>query len=199
MNNKYKVSNIRIAIICCSESEDLDVVIPYDIWRRSGIIVDTISSEKKKSIFLQCGTKITCSEQIDIVNLDQYNAIYIPGGKGYERLFDEKNDRVTKKVIKFSADEEKKWVFASAEASLYLKKINVLGTKKVTTYPGYEKEIGDNYSSENIVVSKNFITFKSAFFAFDFALLVVEKLLNKQIATNVAHDLLYIKNNINII
>lgn len=192
--NKCKVSNIRIAIICCSESEDLDVIIPYDVWRRSGIIVDTISNEKKKSIFLQCGTKITCSEQIDIVNLDQYNAIYIPGGKGYARLFDEKNDRVTKKVIKFSSDEEKKWVFASAEASLYLKKINVLGSKKVTTYPGLEKEIGENYLPDNIVVSKNIITFKSAFYGFEFALLVVEKLLNKQIATNVAQDLLYTKN-----
>ncbi|MDE5545438.1 MAG: DJ-1/PfpI family protein [Malacoplasma sp.] len=191
---KNKVSNIRIAIICSSESEDMDVVIPYDIWKRAGIIAETISNEKKNSIFLQCGTKITCNEQIDKVNLDKFNAIYLPGGKGYERLLTNKNDKVLNKIIKFSSEEEKKWVFASGEASVFLHDIDALKDKKVTVYPGYEDRIGKNFSNENIVVSKNIITFKSAFYAFDFALMIVEKFLGKQIATNVAQDILYSKN-----
>ncbi len=193
---KPKISNIRIAIICSSESEDMDVVIPYDIWKRAGIIAETISNEKKNSIFLQYGTKITCNEQIDRVNLDKFNAIYLPGGKGYERLLTNKNDKVLNKIIKFSSDEEKKWVFACGEASIFLHEIDALKNKKVTVYPGpgYKEKIGNNFSDDNIVVSKNIVTFKSAFFAFDFALLIVEKFLGKQIATNVAQDILYSKN-----
>lgn len=190
---KHKVSNIRIAIMCSIESSDMDVVIPYDIWTRAGIIVETVSNEKKKSIFLQSGTKITCSEEIEKVNLDKFNAIYIPGGKGCERLITEKNDRVVNKIIKFAFDEEKKWIFTSGEAVVVLAKLEALGNKKITTYPGFEGQLGKNYSDNNIVCDKNFISVKSPFYAFEFALLVIEKLLNKQIATNVANDILYTK------
>ncbi|MDE5949481.1 MAG: DJ-1/PfpI family protein, partial [Malacoplasma sp.] len=150
--------------------------------------------EKKNSIFLQCGTKITCNEQIDKVNLDKYNAIYLPGGKGYERLLTNKNDKVLNKIIKFSSEEEKKWVFGCAEASVFLHEIDALKDKKVTVYPGLEEKVGSNFSDKNIVISKNIITFRSAFYAFEFALLIVEKFLGKQIATNVAQDILYSKN-----
>lgn len=191
VNNKF--SNIRIAILCCIESADMDVVIPYDIWRRAGIMVDTISHEKKNSIVLQSGTKITCNDQVEKVNLDKYNAIYIPGGKGCRRIFTDKNPRVINRIIEFASKEDKKWVFTSGEAAEVLAELNVLGNKKITTFPGSEEKLGKNYSDNSVVVDKNFISVKSAFFAFDFSLLVIEKLLNKQLATNVAHNILYTK------
>ncbi|BAC43860.1 DJ-1 family protein [Malacoplasma penetrans] len=190
---KHKVSNIRIAIMCSIESNDMDIVIPYDIWTRAGIIVETVSNEKKKSIFLQSGTKITCSEEIEKVNLDKFNALYIPGGKGCQRLLTDRNERVINKIVKFAGDEGKKWLFTAGAASTVLAELGVLGNKKITTAPGFEEKLGKNYSDNNIVVDKNFVSFKSPFHAFEFALLIVEKLLNKQIATNIANDILYTK------
>lgn len=192
-SNKSLSSRIKIAIMVAQESEDIEVITPYDLWKRAGISVEKISVEKKNTITLQSGTKIYCEEVLDKTNLDRFNAIYLPGGRGHEKFLDEKfSKKLQEKLIKFVSD-DKKWVFAMCAAPSVLIKLNAVQTQKMTAYPGYDKMLGSNFLNEDIVCDKNIITARSAFFAIDFALLVIEKLISKQVASNVANAILYKK------
>ena len=103
------------------------------------------------------------------------------------------NEKAITNISKFAMNEEKKWIFASSQSVLLLKDLNLLGDKKVTCYPGDEEYVGKNFVDKNVVYDKNFVTVRAPFYTFELALFVVEKLLNKQIATNVANDILFSK------
>ena len=74
---------VRVAVIVANKSEDIETIVPVDIWRRAGIIVKLISIEKKKSLILSNGMKISCDDILAKENLSKYNAIYLPGGLGH--------------------------------------------------------------------------------------------------------------------
>ncbi len=184
---------VKIAIMVAKESEDMEVIVPFDLWKRAGISVEKISVEKKNTITLQSGTKISCEETLEKTNLDRFTAILIPGGRGHETFLDEKLcKKLHDKLAKFVAD-EKKWVFAICAGPSVLSRLGVIQDQKMTVFPGFEKYLGNNFQDENVVCDKNIITAKSAFYSIDFALLVIEKLLNKQVALNVANAILYKK------
>lgn len=187
-----KIKNIKIAVMIANELEDMEVIIPIDIWRRAGLIVELISVEKKNTIVLQNNVKMYCNEILDRTNLDQFKAIYLPGGKnGIVKFKDIKNcEKLIKTLGKFAADKNK-WILAMCAAPSILNDLNLLGNKKVTCYPGFEKGMESNYVKENVVVSENFITGKSAGWAFQFALKVVEELADKKTADEVKKAILF--------
>ncbi|MDE5553374.1 MAG: DJ-1/PfpI family protein [Malacoplasma sp.] len=188
---KNKIANIRIAVMIANESEDMEVTIPIDIWRRAGLIIELVSVEKKNTIILQSGTKIYCNETIDKTNLDQFNAIYLPGGRGYVKFKDMKlSEKLIRTLKKFAAD-EKKWIFAICAAPSLLGEFELLKNEKVTVYPGFEKPLGKNYVDKDLVVDGNFITARGAAHSYDLAFTVVENFLGKEIALNVANDVFY--------
>lgn len=186
-------SKVHIAIIVAKESEDIEVVVPYDLWKRAGISVEKISIEKKNTIVLQSGGKIYCEDILDKTNLDRFQAIYLPGGRGHVRFLDEKLcERLHNSLTKFVSD-PKKWILSICAAPTVLMDLNLITDQKLTVYPGFEEKIGKNFSNDDVVCDKNIITAKSPFFVFDFSLLVIEKLINKQVANNVASSILYKK------
>ncbi|MDE6473349.1 MAG: DJ-1/PfpI family protein, partial [Ureaplasma sp.] len=72
----------KIAIILANGMKDYEVIIPLYIWKKCGYSVSLVSIEKKNSILLETGFKLTCSDILEKINLSQYGAIYIPGGEG---------------------------------------------------------------------------------------------------------------------
>lgn len=186
-----KISNVRIAIVVANDCEDIEVLGVYDLWKRAGLIVELVSVEKKNTIILQSGAKMYCNDIIDKKNLDQFNAIYLPGGKGHVKFKDEKHCEKLIKTLKKFAQEKSKWLFSMCASPSILAELDLLGTSKVTAYPGFDKIIGKNYDPSGVVVSGQFITGKSPAFVFDFALTVIEKLLDKKTANSVAKEILY--------
>lgn len=194
MDNNTSSLKVKIAIIVAVQSEDMEVIIPYDLWKRAGISVEKISIEKKNTISLQSGTKIYCEDTLEKTNLDRFTAIYLPGGKGHEKFLDEKScKKLHEKLAKFAADDSKKWIFAMCAAPSVLSRLEIAGDKKKTVYPGFEKYLGPNYVDKDVCVDGHLITARSASFAFDFSLTVIEQLINKQAALNVAKAILYKK------
>ncbi|WP_412032473.1 DJ-1/PfpI family protein [Malacoplasma muris] len=191
---KIAVSNVRIAIMVANESEDIEVLAPYDLWRRAGLIVELVSVEKKNTIILQSGAKMYCNSIIERTNLDQFHAIYLPGGRGHTKFLEEKysSDKLIKTLRKF-ANEQNKWLLAMCASPSILGILSVLGNSKATAYPGFEKSLGKNYVDEGVVASGNVITGKSVAYAIEFSLLVIEKLLDKKTRNSVAKEILYVK------
>lgn len=190
---KNPIANVRIAIMVANESEDVEVLAPYDLWRRAGLIVELVSVEKKNTIILQSGAKIYCNETVDKTNLDQFNAIYLPGGKGHTKFIDEKYCEKLIKTLKKFANESNKWLLAMCAAPSIFGILNIIGKAKATCYPGFEKALGANYVDQGCVSSGNFITAKSLAYSIEFSLLVIEKLLDKKVANTVAKQILYTK------
>lgn len=196
---RNKIQNIKVAIIVANESSDIEVIAPYDLWKRAGLIVDAISIEKKNTLHLQSGLKISCNESIEKSNLDKYKAIYLPGGKGYNKLIDEKSGRLSKKLVKFSDKKNNKWLFTASTGAIVLIKTNAIKDQKLTINAEYENEIGDYFLDADILIDKNYISTKGSFNIFAFSLIVIEKLVSKSIANLIANDIAYKKGSEKII
>ncbi|MGL4951465.1 MAG: DJ-1/PfpI family protein [Mycoplasma sp.] len=187
---------IRIAAIACNETEDIELITCVDLWRRAGFRVDTISLEKKNTIILNSGIKTTCDTMIEKANLEQYNAIYLPGGSGHAKYFIEnwppKNNEGVVKLQKFllKFNDANKYILALCAAPSVLGKLDILSNKKATCYPGFEKSFKDNYVDAAIYQDQNIITGRSPASVFEFSYKVIEVLESKEKADKVRNEII---------
>lgn len=188
---------IRIAAIACNKTEDIELITAIDLWRRAGFRVDTISLEKKNSIVLNSGVKISCDNVIEKANLEQYNAIYLPGGPGHEKYFIEswtaKNNegivKLHKCLLKFN--EMNKHILAICAAPKLLGTLEILGKRKGTCYPGYQTTFAKSYVDVPVFKDKNIITGRSPAATMEFAFTVIEELAGKAEANKVKKQIIY--------
>lgn len=181
---------LRIAIIVANKSEDIEVVVPADLWRRAGIFVRLISIEKKKNIILSNGSKLTCDDILSKENLSQYNAIYLPGGDGHFKFNDIDTPKLIAFLKKYEKTTSKTFMSLCASAEVY-GKLGMLENVKATCYPGFESSFKKTYVNKDVVVSENFITGKAPGSAYAFALTAISKLLNKNAANKVAKEIFF--------
>lgn len=187
---------IRIAAIACNKTEDIELVTPVDLWRRAGIRVDIISLEKKNSIILNSGIKISCDNMIERANLEQYNAIFLPGGAGHEKYFIEnwpnKNNEGIVKLHKFlnKFNESKKHILAICAAPSILGYLGILKDHKATCYPGYETSFKDNYVDVPYIIDGHIITGRSPAISMEFAYAVIRELAGSEIEKKVKAEVI---------
>ena len=181
---------VRVAVIVANKSEDIETIVPVDIWRRAGIIVKLISIEKKKSLILSNGMKISCDDILAKENLSKYNAIYLPGGPGHLKFNDIDAPRLISFLNKYGNTSQILYMGICASPEVY-GGLGMLKSVKFTCYPGYEKNFKKTYVNKDVVVDKNFITARSAAYAIPFALAAVAKLVNKETAQKVAKEICY--------
>ncbi len=182
---------IKIAVIACHETDDIELIVPVTIWRKVGIRVDIISLDKKNSIILQSGTKFSCNGIIEKTNFSQYNAIYLPGGVGSKRYFSSdwtpKNVDVVlrlHKALEQFAKNDKKYIIAIDQAPKILKELTLLPSNaKVTCSPETKAALKENYSDEKVVVYKNLITAQQVSESFELTFKVINELVDKKTAT----------------
>lgn len=177
-----------IAIIVANQCEEMEVIIPADIWRRAGISVQIISIEKKKSLIMQNGVHISCDDILAKENLSKYSAIYLPGGKGCTNFLDPV--QCAKLIAHLRKVNNKVIVMANCAAPTVLNQLGIIDNVKVTCYPGYESGL-KHHVKDDVVIDKNFITSKAAGTTIDFALTVIKKLISPTKAKDVAKQICY--------
>lgn len=179
-----------IAILAANQCEEMEVVVPVDIWRRAGLAVQIISVEKKKSLIMQNGVHLSCDDILLKENLSKYSAIYLPGGKGCSTFLDPAASAKLIAHLKKSA-KSKVWIMANCAApAVVLNQLGLIDNIKVTCYPGYEKGL-KKACKDDVVIDKNFITSKAAGTSIDFALTVVKKLVSPAKAKEIAKEICY--------
>lgn len=180
---------ITIAILAANRSEEMEITIPTDIWRRAGINVQLISIDKKKSLIMQNGVHISCDDILAKENLSKYAALYLPGGVGCQAYAD---SNISAKLITHlkKVANSKIWILANCAAPSVLNKLGIIGKTKVTCYPGCQEGI-INYVDQDVVIDKNFITSRAPGTTIDFALAVVKKLVSPAKAKEVAKQICY--------
>ncbi len=171
MNNK----NIRIGILVANEADEMQLIIPVQIWKKAGFIVELISLEKKNSVILKHEVKVSCNGTIDKINLSQFNSIYIPGGDSFKKFLDPKFDQKIMKTLQKDFLNDKKNIFAMGEALKILIDWDLLNKRKCTGHISLKNEVPSLFDTKsNIVVSKGLITARGSLNSYDFAMEVVK-------------------------
>lgn len=169
----------KIAIIVTNEMNEYEIFVPTYIWRKLGITVDLISIEKKNSIILETGSKISCYSTFDKINLSQYHAIYVPGGPGIERLkFEnwptkdkEQINKFVHHITKFLTEKEK-LILTTCESSQFLENMGLLQDHQIA---GREKDFSiKKKATDELLKSNNVISVRGFSTMSDFAFVVAE-------------------------
>lgn len=173
----------KIAVILSNEIKDVDLFIPLSIWRKAKVIVDLISIEKKNSVILESGVKISCNYSFDEVNISQYHGIYIPGGTGLIRFQKENwpvknslgSDKLLKTLENFQNDPLKK-IMLTFESSKIFDHYNLINGFRIAGYN--DKYEIDNSIDEEVVIHNNLISVKGYWQLPQFALEVIGSLID---------------------
>lgn len=185
----------KIAIIVANEMNDYEIFVPTFLWRKAGLTVHLVSVEKKNSVVLETGSKISCFATLDKVNLSQYHALYIPGGAGVERLKHEnwpsKNQEQMNKFInhllKFRT-EDKKFLLTTDSGAEILHYLNLLQDARIA---GMDEDFQPTDSHEELLISGNLISVKGLLSLNDFAIQVIESLEGNQKQSEKISRLIY--------
>ena len=188
----------KVALFIENGSEELELIAPLDVMRRANLEVDVISANNEDFITSSHNVKIIADKKINEVNnILDYDAIVIPGGMPGSTLL-----RDNKKIIEFYQKmyNSGKLVAAICAAPIVLSAAGITDDKKVTSYPGFDKEINyKNYNSDKaVVIDKNVITAQGPAVAILFGYEIVNYLLQDNTAEDVKQAMLVpvLKNNI---
>lgn len=181
-----------IAVIVTNKNEDIEVIAPIDIWRRAGFKVITYSIADKLDITLAHGTKFIADEMFDLEKIEKSVAVYFPGGEGYKDYFKyDENSEFIKMLKSEFIDDEEKYLISACAAPMFLAKVGLINGRNYTCYPGFEKEFPDTYKNENVVSHENLITGKGPCVSFELAFKVIEKIMSKEKADELAKAMIY--------
>lgn len=146
----------KIVIITGDKVEDLEFFYPYYRFNEEGYDVDVVTAEGGK-FSGKNGIELQDSKSINDVKPDDYELIYLPGGKAPEKLSE------NEKVIKFVRDfaKTKKPIAAICHGSQILAAANLVRGKKIAAWPEIRDEIeeaGGIFADESLKKDGQFIT-----------------------------------------
>lgn len=167
--------------------EESEAIIPVDVLRRAGQNVMTVGLEGKE-VTGSHGLTLIADETADgFVLPKRAEMVLLPGGMPGTRNLD-----ASEKVAEILAEAEKRGIFVGAicAAPLVLGNKGLLKGQKATIFPGMENELPEGvYTAEPVVDSGRIITGRSGGVAFEYAFLLVEKLMGRERALQVKETL----------
>ena len=170
--------------------EECEGLITVDILRRAGVETIMASAMDGLQIDSSRHIKVMADVMAADVDYDIVDLIVLPGGRlGTENLG--ANELVVAKCKEFAAD---KHLAAICAAPSLLAALGLLEGKKATCYPGLEGQLlGAEWTGEdvNVAVDGKFITSRGLGTSIDFGLKLVEVLVSKEKAEDIAGKVVY--------
>jgi len=175
---------MKLMVPLANGFEEIEAFTIVDILRRANIKVDTIGIIGSV-IQGKNGVKVIVDRTLNQIDPNDYDAIILPGGSpGYQNLA--KSARLIETLKTFNR--QNKLIGAICGAPTILAKEGLLDDKKATVYPGFEKMLAYPRNG-SVVVDGNIITSQGPGTAIDFALKIVEKILNPAEAQRLRKEL----------
>ena len=174
----------HIAVHLANGFEEIEAIGIIDVLRRAQFKVTSVSVTDSLEVKGSHGIVIKADKLFEDIDYKQVDVIVLPGGMpGSENLG--KHVGLQKQILAFN--EQGKPLGAICAAPMVLGKLGILAGKKATCYPGFEKYLeGALHSPSRTMQSDNIITGKGAGAAIEFALKIVEFLLDKKTADELA-------------
>ncbi len=170
-------------------SEELETVTIIDLLRRAEIKV-TVAGDNEMVTFSR-GVKIIPDVLLsEISEYENFGAIVLPGGSQGVDSFIE--DEHLFEIVKYNI-RKGNLICAICAAPLFLTHHKLIDeTVTITSFPDVKDELNhSNYSEDDVVESKNFITSRSAGTAIDFALRIIGTMTDIETAQKVAKEICY--------
>jgi 4-methyl-5(b-hydroxyethyl)-thiazole monophosphate biosynthesis len=184
---------MNVIVFLAAGFEEVEALTVVDYLRRiKSIRVDMVAIGDSLMVSGSHQIAVKADHHIDdLQNLDAYAAVVIPGGMpGAANLRDD--PRVIKIVKDMAA--AGKLVAAICAGPIVLAKAELIAGKKVTSYPGFEADLGDSiYLQDAVVRDGNLITSRGPGKAVDFALELVTVLAGAKEAETLRKNILYDK------
>ena len=181
---------MKAAIILSDGFEDVEAITPIDVLRRADIDVDLISLQNKDEVVSSHNIKILAEYNYSDINLLEYDAIILPGGKAYLSYLEHIDLQKDLKKI----NEQRKLLAAICAAPSVLATTKVLEGKRGTSFPGVKNILEDNnviVKDEKVIVYENVITAQSMACALDFSLAILEYLKGKESKDEMKKEVIY--------
>ena len=179
----------KAAVIFAPGFEEIEALTVVDVLRRCNIDVNIVGT-KSEAIEGSHNVKISPDKNIDDVNINEYDALILPGGApGYINL---REDERVINLLK-NAFENNKIIAAICASPTVLATAGILNGRKATVYPGMEDELirgGAKVEDALVVDDENIITSRGPATAMLFALKLAEKLSDENISREVRKRLL---------
>ena len=178
-----------IAILLADGFEEIEALTPLDVLKRAGLDARTVAIGSKIAAGSH-GIPVICDMTADEVKTDELTAVIFPGGMPGSLNLDASpfSDTAINAVRKNGGI-----IAAICAAPLVLGRRGLLDGKRAVCYPGFEKELIGATVPEGVgvVIDGNVITAKGMGVATEFALALVEKILGKKKADEIADAIMY--------
>ena len=179
---------MRVIVFLANGFEEAEAICPIDVFRRAGleVVIAGVGSDEIESAH---GVRIKADTTADKADRSGWSAVFCPGGMpGAVNLAQDWN---VNEILIHAANES---VVAAicASPAVVLAPLGLLNGKNATCYPscaGYAPSF--HFLDSGVVKDGNIITGKSAGWAFDLGLLVVESLLGKDKAEEIRKAIYY--------
>ena len=183
----------KAIILLADGFEEVEAVTPIDYLRRAGVEVTTAAigdslTVKGRWSSLKVIADTTLAE-LAKGGTSGWDAVILPGGMpGAANLAASKE---TGALLKEMAADGKLICAICASPALVLSTHGLLAGKKFTCYPGMEEKVKDGkWSEDRAVIDGNIITSRGAGTAGEFAIAIIEKLLDKAAGEKIAETVL---------
>ena len=178
----------KVYVFLADGFEDVEALIPVDVWRRGGLEVVTVSTTEFPLVQTAHGVNIEADIMFEQGDFSDADLLFLPGGMpGASNLFAHKG--VCKAIVdKFAAG--KKVAAICASPAVVLAPLGILEGKRATCYPGFEKDLeGATYTGQLVTVDGNVTTGEGPAAAFPFAYDLLGQLTSPQKANQIAEGM----------
>ena len=177
------------AIFLANGFEEIEGLMVVDLLRRVGIKVDMVSISDSTAVTGSHGITVTADMLLKDVDFDAYELLVLPGGMpGTTRLGE--CEVLCGELIKACNNGKK--IAAICAAPTVFGKLGLLNGKKACCYPDMEDGLtGAEVSFEPVTVDGNITTSRGLGTALPFALALIEQLMDKQTADDLAKKVVY--------
>ncbi|KAJ8953648.1 hypothetical protein NQ314_007255 [Rhamnusium bicolor] len=171
-------------------AEEMEAVIAIDVLRRGGVNV-TVAGVPDSSV-VKCSRDVNIKPDISVTEAKgPYDVLVLPGGLGGSNALG--SSKEVGDLLK-QQENDGRIIAAICAAPTALKSHRVAFGKNITSYPSMKPQLEEgshyHYEEDKVVVDDNIITSRGPGTAFDFALTIVDKLLGKEKASEVAKAML---------
>ena len=159
--------------------EEIEAVVVIDVLRRAEIDVVTVGT-RGTQVTGSHGVPIEADSTLETCADTTWDAVVLPGGlPGATNLRD---DEQVRELLR-RQHESGRTVAAICAAPIALGRAGVLEGRRATCYPGFEDQmIGASRSTDRVVADENIVTSRGPGTAFDFALMLVARLVDEETA-----------------
>lgn len=179
----------KTAIFLAEGYEEIEALAVVDIFRRAGIETDMVSISEELLTKGSHGIQVMADKLLKDANFEEYDMLVLPGGlKGMQNL--EACTVLMEQIDAFYEDD--KFVASICASPSIFGRRGILNGRMATAYPGFESELkGATVVDAGAVRAGHVLTGRSMGSAIEFSLLLVNALLGKEKADEIAEQIVY--------